>query len=265
MTDDATDTLSERFDEITGALQDLSDVLDEYEDLATVLEHVVEGAVRIVPGADMAGVTLVSDESAKTVAATHPRVREVDQVQYANDGGPCLTASRDGRSVVVDVDQVRSRWPALEASAADLGIKSFIALPFALGSYSRLVQPLQQRSPRLPVPGRVTARAVHHRRSHRAAAGRTAPPRAGVDPKPPDRAHFSRRDRPSDRCGHGVARPARRRGVRRLVSTLRTRTSRSELSRGNFSTRSRRRGPVDDGGATPAAPPSSCRTDIVVR
>ncbi|BCN54345.1 GAF and ANTAR domain-containing protein [Prescottella equi] len=132
MTDDATDTLSERFDEITGALQDLSDVLDEYEDLATVLEHVVEGAVRIVPGADMAGVTLVSDESAKTVAATHPRVREVDQVQYANDGGPCLTASRDGRSVVVDVDQVRSRWPALEASAADLGIKSFIALPLML-------------------------------------------------------------------------------------------------------------------------------------
>lgn len=132
MTDDATDTLSERFDEITGALQDLSDVLDEYEDLATVLEHVVEGAVRIVPGADMAGVTLVSDESAKTVAATHPRVREVDQVQYANDGGPCLTASWDGRSVVVDVDQVRSRWPALEASAADLGIKSFIALPLML-------------------------------------------------------------------------------------------------------------------------------------
>ena len=132
MTDDATDTLSERFDEITGALQDLSDVLDEYEDLATVLEHVVEGAVRIVPGADMAGVTLVSDESAKTVAATHPRVREVDQVQYANDGGPCLTASRDGRSVVVDVDQLRSRWPALEASAADLGIKSFIALPLML-------------------------------------------------------------------------------------------------------------------------------------
>lgn len=132
MTDDTTDTLSERFDEITGALQDLSDVLDEYEDLATVLEHVVEGAVRIVPGADMAGVTLVSDESAKTVAATHPRVREVDQVQYANDGGPCLTASRDGRSVVVDVDQVRSRWPALEASAADLGIKSFIALPLML-------------------------------------------------------------------------------------------------------------------------------------
>lgn len=132
MTDDATDTLSERFDEITGALQDLSDVLDEYEDLATVLEHVVEGAVRIVPGADMAGVTLVSDESAKTVAATHPRVREVDQVQYANDGGPCLTASRDGRSVVVDVDQVRSRWPALETSAADLGIKSFIALPLML-------------------------------------------------------------------------------------------------------------------------------------
>ncbi|MBM4589808.1 ANTAR domain-containing protein [Rhodococcus hoagii] len=132
MTDDTTDTLSERFDEITGALQDLSDVLDEYEDLATVLEHVVEGAVRIVPGADMAGVTLVSDESAKTVAATHPRVREVDQVQYMNDGGPCLTASRDGRSVVVDVDQVRSRWPALEASAADLGIKSFIALPLML-------------------------------------------------------------------------------------------------------------------------------------
>ena len=80
----------------------------------------------------MAGVTLVSDESAKTVAATHPRVREVDQVQYANNGGPCLTASRDGRSVVVDVDQVRSRWPALEASAADLGIKSFIALPLML-------------------------------------------------------------------------------------------------------------------------------------
>jgi len=132
MKDDTVETLSERFDEITEALQDLSGVLDEYEDLATVLQHVVEGAVRIVPGADMAGVTIVTDDSAETVAATHARVRQVDETQYANDSGPCLTASRDGRSVVVDVDQVRSRWPDLEESAADLGIKSFIALPLVL-------------------------------------------------------------------------------------------------------------------------------------
>lgn len=132
MRDESVDALSERFDEITEALQDLSGVLDEYEDLATVLQHVVEGAVRIVPGAEMAGVTLLSDESAQTVAATHSRVREVDDTQYENDSGPCLTASRDGRSVVVDVDQVRSRWPDLEEAAADLGIKSFIALPLAL-------------------------------------------------------------------------------------------------------------------------------------
>ncbi len=163
----------------------------------------------------MAGVTLVSDESAKTVAATHPRVREVDQVQYANDGGPCLTASRDGRSVVVDVDQVRSRWPALEASAADLGIKSFIALPLMLsdrihGSFNlyssdpRGFQSLDESLLELFTPPQ----------SPRCSRPNGTPPRAGVDPKPPDRAHFSRRDRPSDRCGHGVARPARRRGVR---------------------------------------------------
>ena len=132
MNDDTLDALSKRFDEITEALQDLSGVLDEYEDLSTVLQNVVEGAVRIVPGAEMAGVTLLSDESAETVAATHPRVRRMDAAQYANDSGPCLTAARDGRSVVADVDQVRSIWPNLEEAAAELGMKSFIALPLVL-------------------------------------------------------------------------------------------------------------------------------------
>ncbi|MCA1006924.1 GAF and ANTAR domain-containing protein [Rhodococcus hoagii] len=132
MNDDTLDALSKRFDEITEALQDLSGVLDEYEDLATVLQTVVEGAVRIVPGAEMAGVTLLSDESAETVAATHPCVRHMDAAQYTNDSGPCLTAAREGRSIVADGDQVRSTWPDLEESAAELGIKSFIALPLVL-------------------------------------------------------------------------------------------------------------------------------------
>lgn len=129
--------LGDRFDDLTEALQDLSGVLDEYDDLAVALEHIAESAVRIVPGADLAGVTLLSDGTPTTVAATHPRVRDVDEAEYASGAGPCLAAARDGRTVVADVDEVRSTWPDLEEPAARVGIKSFIAVPLVLSDRVR--------------------------------------------------------------------------------------------------------------------------------
>ncbi|GAB2641735.1 GAF and ANTAR domain-containing protein [Prescottella soli] len=131
--DDSYDELGERFDDLNEALQQLSDVLDEYDELTVVLQHLVETAVRIVPDADLAGVTLLNEGTApETVAANHPNVREVDAAQYAGNRGPGLVAAREGRSVVADVDEVRALWPELEEPAARVGVKSFIAFPLSL-------------------------------------------------------------------------------------------------------------------------------------
>jgi len=132
MNTDEIDSLDERFDDLNAALQELSDVLDEYDDLVVVLQHLVDSVVRIVPDADLAGITLLTDGTAETVAANHPHVRDVDAVQYSGDRGPCLAAAREGRPVIADMEQVRAAWPELVEPAARIGIKSFIALPLVL-------------------------------------------------------------------------------------------------------------------------------------
>ena len=48
-------------------------------------------AVRAIPGADGAGLTL-EDDRANTIVATAAFVSEIDDIQYGIGQGPCITA-----------------------------------------------------------------------------------------------------------------------------------------------------------------------------
>jgi GAF domain-containing protein len=123
--------LLQRLDEVTSALADLSDVLTRTEDLGRALQRSVEQVVRTIPGADMASVSVLRDDStpAETVASSSERVWAIDDDQYAVDDGPCLEAARTGRVVRVGVEQAMERWPEFARSARAAGVASYLSAP----------------------------------------------------------------------------------------------------------------------------------------
>jgi GAF domain-containing protein len=123
--------LLQRLDDVIGALTDLSDVLTRTEDLGRVLQRSVEQVVQAVPGADMASVSILRDDSttAETVASSSERVWAVDDDQYAAGDGPCLEAARTGRIVRVGVEQATERWPEFARSARAAGVASYLSAP----------------------------------------------------------------------------------------------------------------------------------------
>lgn len=141
----STDRFVRHVDDVTGALEALSGVLDKEEDLTIVLQRVCQQVIRAVPGADMASVTLLRDEGPQTVAATEDLADEVDQAQYRAAEGPCLEAAKTGQVVRATAREAFDRWPGFTAEATSDGVRSFLSAPLfidseyhgSLNSYSR--------------------------------------------------------------------------------------------------------------------------------
>jgi GAF domain-containing protein len=127
---DDTDVI-QRLDDVISALADLSDVLTRTEDLGRILQRSVEQVTRAIPGAGMASVSILRDDSttAETVASSGERVWVIDDDQYAAGDGPCLEAARTGRVVRVGVEQAMERWPDFARSARAAGVASYLSAP----------------------------------------------------------------------------------------------------------------------------------------
>lgn len=118
------------------ALDVFRGILLEHSRFETVLQGLCEQAVVAIPGADMAGVTLLhhDSENPATAAFSDARVVDIDADQYRADEGPCLEAARHDRMVCVRVDEITTRWPAFAAAAADIGVQSYLSAPLAVDS-----------------------------------------------------------------------------------------------------------------------------------
>jgi GAF domain-containing protein len=95
--------------------------------LRSVMDLTVEG----VPGADMAGVSMLgTDLRPTTHVFTDGRALAVDQAQYLADSGPCLDAWRQSRVVHLrDVDKARGDYPTFSETALNNGVFSTLSLP----------------------------------------------------------------------------------------------------------------------------------------
>jgi GAF domain-containing protein len=121
-------------DEVTAAIDDLSGMLLAEQDLHQTLQHVVDLAVRAVPGCTGASVTLLgTGDQPGTAAYTDELVLTVDMRQYDADEGPCLDAARNQRRNLVDLREADDRWPDFTSSAAEAGVLSFLASPLIAG------------------------------------------------------------------------------------------------------------------------------------
>jgi hypothetical protein len=80
----------------------------------------------------LAGITLLRQRTAGTVASSSPRAQLLDELQYSYGDGPCLRSCREGTLVYVP-DLLKERtWPEYAETVAAHGIRSVLAVPFDL-------------------------------------------------------------------------------------------------------------------------------------
>ena len=127
------------------AARDLQDLLLATEDVENFLTHLIALAVASIGGDISAGVTVARDGHPATVASSDERAAQYDEVQYSHDDGPCLTAMRARKMVLIEDLAEDERFGPYRARALALGVRSSLSLPLdggmhgigALNLYSR--------------------------------------------------------------------------------------------------------------------------------
>ena len=113
-----------------GIARQLSELARELQaDLTTeaLLRHIVMAAVTEVPGAQHAGITLLTGKEFTTPVASGEQVGRIDRAQYQTGEGPCLDAARHHETVRCDDLRTDARWPRFARQAADLGVLSVLS------------------------------------------------------------------------------------------------------------------------------------------
>ena len=116
-------------DDLRESLDGLSRLASSRLSLEDLLTRVATYAVRAIPGADGAGLTLLEEDRADTIVATAPFVREVDDIQYGLGQGPCITAAQEGRTIISGSLGGDHRWPRFGGRVARRGVHSVVSLP----------------------------------------------------------------------------------------------------------------------------------------
>jgi transcriptional regulator with GAF, ATPase, and Fis domain len=125
-------TQQDAWDEVAASIAGLQKALLSTETVEEFLRELVTQAARLVAGGLSCGMTLGSQQRAFTVACSDEIAAEVDEAQYALGTGPCLESMRSGVPVRVDDTRADRRWAQVTQRAAELGVRSVLALPLAV-------------------------------------------------------------------------------------------------------------------------------------
>ncbi|WP_017608931.1 GAF and ANTAR domain-containing protein [Nocardiopsis xinjiangensis] len=95
-----------------------------------LLERIILDATKMVPGAEMAGVSVTERRKIRNAAWTSDLVCRMDTLQSDGQEGPSLEATTmDGDAVRADDLSREPRWPSFSTRAAKLGVLSVLSLP----------------------------------------------------------------------------------------------------------------------------------------
>lgn len=119
------------------SLSDLAGLVTGSLGLADLLTHVAASAVRALPGADGAGVTLLQvdrpNNRVDALAASAPFVAQIDKIQYEIlNEGPCITAALERRTVRSGSLSNEPLWPRFGPRVGRIGVHSVLSLPLLL-------------------------------------------------------------------------------------------------------------------------------------
>ncbi|ORI20438.1 hypothetical protein BJD99_02940 [Rhodococcus sp. 1163] len=129
--------VSTDFDDLRSAIGELAGLVAGSGGLLELLTDVAAFAVRAIPGADGAGVTLLrvdrTDNLVEALAASAPFVAEIDKIQYVTlHEGPCITAASERRTVRSGSLGGEQMWPRFGPRVGRLGVHSALSLPLLL-------------------------------------------------------------------------------------------------------------------------------------
>jgi GAF domain-containing protein len=119
-------------DDLEASLAGLSGLLTGHRPLQETLVRIAEFAVRAIPGADGAGLTMLDDDRAQTVVASADFVHAVDDVQYGLGEGPCLLAVESRATQTSGSLGGEPRWPRFGPRVGRMGVHSVLSLPLLL-------------------------------------------------------------------------------------------------------------------------------------
>jgi GAF domain-containing protein len=123
--------------DLRAAISNLAGLVAGHRRLPELLAEVATFAVRAIPGADGAGVTLLNvdrvDNMVAALAASAPFVKEIDEIQYVTlKEGPCITAALERRTVRSGSLGGEKMWPRFGPRVGRLGVHSALSLPLLL-------------------------------------------------------------------------------------------------------------------------------------
>ena len=123
--------------DLQASLADLAALVSGRSGLGGLLGQVATFAAHAIPGADGAGVTLLrvgrSDLQVEALAASHPFVSEIDEIQYVTvHEGPCITAALERRTVRSGSLGGEKMWPRFGPLVVERGVHSALSLPLLL-------------------------------------------------------------------------------------------------------------------------------------
>jgi GAF domain-containing protein len=123
--------------DLQAGIGDLAGLVAGSLGLPELLAEVATFAVRAIPGADGAGVTLLRldqpDNIVAALASSAPFVAEIDEIQYVTVGeGPCITAALERRTVRSGSLGGEKMWPRFGPRVGRLGVHSALSLPLLL-------------------------------------------------------------------------------------------------------------------------------------
>lgn len=112
----------------------LQDLVLKTQDVKELLDELAEFSARTLadPAIAFCSITLIQRKKPVTVASSEERAVRLDESQYSNGDGPCLSAIRE--QVVVHVPDLsyEDRWPAYTAAALEAGVGSSLSVPLVL-------------------------------------------------------------------------------------------------------------------------------------
>lgn len=120
-------------DDLRASLDALARLAITDLELVETLTRVATYAVRAIPQAEGAGLTLFHDNRPDTIVATADFVNQVDAIQYGLGEGPCISAAAERRTVRSGALDADSTWPRFAARIGRLGVHSVVSLPLVVG------------------------------------------------------------------------------------------------------------------------------------
>jgi len=127
---------------------DVARMLEAEPDMQGTLDQIAELSLKAID-CDYAGITLLHGKNRfETVAASDERVQRADELQYSLQEGPCLQAIWSHDTFVVEDMCTDERWPAWGPEAAELGLRSILAVRLFTSGQTHGALNLYAREPR---------------------------------------------------------------------------------------------------------------------